>query len=482
MAVQTANEVALWMVSIIIMSLIQGCVIFLITFFTISRLKRLTSPSRHLLWFFSICSFAGLSFLTILCAYFILDLIRIPFKMRAVYEVFSYSFLPGNDFPEPTRFSIETLRALYLPNALSHLHWSVWVLIFWAAGVVLSLLHILIGMVGLLRLKVQKGDSRRDQNLTRELDIRSGEVGLHRKILVRRNERCAVPFTFFAFKPVILLPMRADTWSSKRLQAVLIHELAHIKRRDYLTKFVSRIICALFWFVPPVWIAYRNLQMEQENACDSFVIDSGERPADYAAHIIDIVKRSEGHIILAGIHNSMGKRNLLERRVRNILDQKAVEPVGLKNRLSRSIVVSCVCLIPLLIVNPLIAGMFLNANKAATEEELYGRWFNIEYPEDCVCIPQKVIVESGRVHKYPKQESPEYSYTGEHGRYTVVEKWVDWKGNSWYRVDYHSLVGINYELWKVSGFGTVLESVSDPFNYPEKIDATASDYRVYYRS
>ena len=51
-------------------------------------------------------------------------------------------------------------------------------------------------------------------------------------------------------RPVILLPVDADQWQTERLRAVLLHELAHIKRWDWTMLMVTQIMCAVYWFNP----------------------------------------------------------------------------------------------------------------------------------------------------------------------------------------------------------------------------------------
>ena len=67
---------------------------------------------------------------------------------------------------------------------------------------------------------------------------------------------------------VILLPADADSWGEDRLRAVLLHELAHIRRNDWESRLIAQIMCAVYWFNPLVWFAARRMQVEAERACD----------------------------------------------------------------------------------------------------------------------------------------------------------------------------------------------------------------------
>ena len=141
--------------------------------------------------------------------------------------------------------------------------------------------------------------------------------------------------------------------------------------------------------------------MEQEIACDSFVINLGTRHADYADHIVDIVRYTKDRILLAGIHNTMGKKYLLEKRIRKIISLKRDNSTLKKKNLRRILVVFSFCLLSMSLINPVIAGDNKSPiRKEASIDEIYGRWINKEYDEDCICIPAKMIINQDKPKDY----------------------------------------------------------------------------------
>ena len=72
-------------------------------------------------------------------------------------------------------------------------------------------------------------------------------------------------------RPAILLPRVAQTWSPERLESILLHELAHVKRWDNLSNVVSQWACILHWYNPLVWWTAGKLKVERERACDDQV-------------------------------------------------------------------------------------------------------------------------------------------------------------------------------------------------------------------
>jgi hypothetical protein len=134
---------------------------------------------------------------------------------------------------------------------------------------------------------------------------------------VLQHEGIAAPLTCGLVNPVIILPVDVDSWSDAALERALIHELEHIRRGDWLVQLAARVACAVYWFHPLVWVAWRRLCVECERACDDAVIERCER-ADYAEQLVALARRVsiaplEPILLMAG-------RTDLSVRVRAILD------------------------------------------------------------------------------------------------------------------------------------------------------------------
>ena len=113
-------------------------------------------------------------------------------------------------------------------------------------------------------------------------------IGVDAPRLVTSDE-VDVAFACGALVPTIVLPACADEWPIDRRRAVLLHELAHLRRRDLVAHAISRLVCAVYWFHPLVWVAARRLRAESEQACDELVLERGVRASDYAQHLLEMV-------------------------------------------------------------------------------------------------------------------------------------------------------------------------------------------------
>ena len=147
----------------------------------------------------------------------------------------------------------------------------------------------------------------------------SDRLGLEEPPVVLRSEDAKMPFACGVMKPTIVLPAECDTWTLDRRRAVLLHELAHVKRHDLVGHTLGRLACAVYWFHPLVWTAAKNLRSESERACDDLAISCGARPTDYAEHLLDIVT-SVRRDVTPSVALAMARRKEFEGRMLAILD------------------------------------------------------------------------------------------------------------------------------------------------------------------
>jgi len=98
------------------------------------------------------------------------------------------------------------------------------------------------------------------------------------------------PMTWGAFRPVVLLPTAAHDWTNKELQAVLVHELSHIKRKDYWIHTLGLLAVCLYWYNPLIWWMKKQQLLEREKACDEAVLRTGVQRQSYAEQLLQITR------------------------------------------------------------------------------------------------------------------------------------------------------------------------------------------------
>jgi TonB family protein len=188
----------------------------------------------------------------------------------------------------------------------------------WAAGTAVMLMVLLAGLVRLTVL-TRRARPVSDGPWVRFADRLREDYGIGRAVEVRESERPGLLLVWGWRRPVLLLPASARAWSHERIVSVLRHELAHVRRGDWLTQVVGEIVRAVHWFNPLVWVACARLHVECERACDDTVIEAGVGGSLYATQLLDIARdlRHGGWWTPAP---AIVRTSTLERRVRAMLD------------------------------------------------------------------------------------------------------------------------------------------------------------------
>lgn len=147
----------------------------------------------------------------------------------------------------------------------------------------------------------------------------SDRLALEEPPRLLRSEDAKMPFACGVFNATIVLPAECDFWSLDRRRAVLLHELAHVRRHDLVGHTLGRLACAVYWFHPLVWTAAKQLRSESERACDDLALACGARATDYAEHLLDIVT-SVRRDATPSVALAMARRKEFEGRMLAILD------------------------------------------------------------------------------------------------------------------------------------------------------------------
>ena len=140
----------------------------------------------------------------------------------------------------------------------------------------------------------------------------SAQLGIKKKVGIYFSKMVKSPLTIGYLKPLILLPLASiNNLTMQQVEAVLLHELSHIKRFDYLVNILISIVHTILYFNPFTRLLIRVVQEERENCCDQMVLQFGYDKVSYASALLSLEKTSlQSHAFVLG---AAGKRNLLSR-------------------------------------------------------------------------------------------------------------------------------------------------------------------------
>jgi beta-lactamase regulating signal transducer with metallopeptidase domain len=149
----------------------------------------------------------------------------------------------------------------------------------------------------------------------------SYQLGLKRSISIYVSELVKTPLTIGFFKPIILIPLASlNHLSTEQMEAVIIHELAHIKRLDYLFNLFLALIEAGLFFNPFMQLISRHIKRERENCCDDWVLQYEYNAATYARALLQIASYQSNSPSLA--LKATDDKQVLLGRIKRMIEKK----------------------------------------------------------------------------------------------------------------------------------------------------------------
>lgn len=158
----------------------------------------------------------------------------------------------------------------------------------------------------------KQGLQKADLNYRLFVNKISAQLDITKKVFVYVSNLVTSPVTVGYLKPIILLPVAAlSNLSTQQVEAILLHELSHIRRYDYLVNFIISIISTFLYFNPFIKQFIRAIEEERENCCDQLVLQYGYDKVGYASALLTLEKLSASRHALA--LGAAGKNYLLNR-------------------------------------------------------------------------------------------------------------------------------------------------------------------------
>ena len=312
---------------------LKGSALLLLVFAGARVMRRAPAATRHQVWSAGLLAVVMLPLLSLSVPWRLEVLPSLVQEVRASssaaaavpvpgpsIDVGAAVLPPGEVGPASASSSSEAAAREPVPAGAGGLELDVAALLamVWAAGALLALLRLVVGWVAAW-LIVRRAEPLTADAWAGDLLRLTERLGLGRPVRLLRSERVRLAFTTGLLRPVVVLPPDCRDWSPERRRAVLLHELAHVRRGDLLMHLISRAACAIHWFNPLVWLAARRLRAESERACDDMVIRLGTKASDYAGHLLDMV-RAAGRLRAPAVVLPMAQESEFEGRLLAILE------------------------------------------------------------------------------------------------------------------------------------------------------------------
>ena len=179
-------------------------------------------------------------------------------------------------------------------------------------------------LVGLTRLRWLRASSSRvtDGRWHRLCTDLSRSYGLTRGVDLLLGPRPGLVATWGWRRPVVMLPASASEWSAERMRVVLLHELAHVRRGDWLLQLAADALRCVWWFNPLAWMVRARLRRESEHAADDLVLARGVPAATCATHLVELAREVRKHRWTWLPAPAMARPSNLERRVSTMLNPR----------------------------------------------------------------------------------------------------------------------------------------------------------------
>jgi beta-lactamase regulating signal transducer with metallopeptidase domain len=234
-----------------------------------------------------------------------------PSAPEPIYEVLGATVGRSASILEAAPTRIKEARPKTWELIASFLPWI------WLIGAPTTFAWLATGLIGAERLK------QRSQLVDDEIALLcrrlASALGVVRPVAVAVCERIHSPILLGVAQPIILLPIAAlGGWAPDRLEMVLLHELAHVRRWDNLVNLFQRSIESILFFHPAVWVLSAWIRLERESCCDRMVVAQTRKPREYAETLLALSCRSP--VPHAGLSMAHSQLVIRVRRILNAED------------------------------------------------------------------------------------------------------------------------------------------------------------------
>ncbi|QNL22952.1 M56 family metallopeptidase [Hyphobacterium sp. CCMP332] len=257
-------------------------------------------------------------------------LLFFSFSFAVFYELSFYNFenkgsinsepaaniMASENLQNDSPFQITSLNESYIAELIEIS--TPFISVLWIIGALIMMMRFITNLMYIQNLKTTG-----IYEIENEWELKFKEIlsklRMKSKIRLFESDMIDSPLTLGFIKPVILVPIgMLSQIPYDQVEAILIHEIAHVKRADYLINVIQNIIEALVFFHPVTWILSTHIRTERENLCDDFSVHLQRNPIHLAKALVEIQRHSNHTPELA--LGSNNPKYVLRKRIERILN------------------------------------------------------------------------------------------------------------------------------------------------------------------
>ena len=303
---------AIWMLSLswaLIYSLLQGAVVYLMLWAILKLMSGISANARYHLSLTAITTMLVWFATTLYTQYHALSQLN--------YNITTPGILTLSDiqpaYPLTGGFNIEVHSFISVLQPVLP-----WLAVCYFAGLLFISARLSAGMLQLVALR-RKDVSLPDNASNNQLSTLMAKLQLKSGVRLLISAKAQVPMVIGFVKPVILMPAAAmSNLTTAQLETILLHELAHIMRHDYLINILQTIAETILFFNPFIWLVSAITRREREHCCDDLVLDHTREPLLYATALAALAANRAPVFTVAATGRSLHLFN----RIKRIMEMK----------------------------------------------------------------------------------------------------------------------------------------------------------------
>ncbi|MFW0717122.1 M56 family metallopeptidase [Pedobacter sp. N23S346] len=280
------------------------------------------------------------------------------------------------------------------------------------------------------------------------------KLGIKKVVRFDLSSLVNVPLVIGYLKPVVLFPFTlVNELDSDQVEAILIHELSHIRRHDFLLNLIKTAIETLLFYNPFVWMAGRFIHIEREHACDDLVLKTTGKPLKYAHALLklELIKENKSPAYALA---ATGKTQNLYQRIKRITNMKT-NYLNAKQQMA-ALTLGVACMLSIAWINP-------SEKKKEIKKALTNQMASINTAFENLTTPQDTT-------KKRKTKIVTIDANGKKTEYNSISEMPDSLKKSIYSEDFagiRHLFNFSHDSSFIFGDSTLRVKMQKEFNSPE---------------